>query len=153
LTQKDRKNYVLNIEQRGVNWIDTNAGYNFIRVPVKLSNYSDDTFKYMNWTCSLNRIFTFNRKYLSNVPVNCLSNSPEVIKLAPHQSATMELSVAINKESHGQLFSFKAGIFLCKYRTLKDFITFEDIALRDSKFPDNSLIWSNEVTIPTSLPL
>jgi hypothetical protein len=154
LTEQDKRNYTLSIEQEAMKWKDTTIvwakkDYHILEIPIKLSNHSNDTLKYIDFNCSWNDIFISSNKDLSKFLKSCLANIQDVFTVLPHQSVVFSLPVTDNKVIVDARDSFRIGMYLCKYKTAQDWIAFDN-AWSNKALPRNCLIWSNEVAIPNN---
>jgi hypothetical protein len=157
--KSSNKGYVLSIDQdkigRPQDSVVNKRTYEFVLVPIKLSNFTGDTLKYITMTCSWDVIFKFNKKGVSIRGWNCDSNFPAVFTIAPHKSFTYKIPVLVEKNAITGNYSFKIGMYLFKYREhggFREFDNFLDSKLLISHHSNNkaykNIIWSNEVMIP-----
>jgi hypothetical protein len=149
LTEQDKRNYTLSIDQHKIGKLcDTiyyKKHYGVIWINVKLFNHSNDTLNYINMTCGENEIYTTSNKDMINHGWACEYNVPHEVKLPPHRSSALSMPIFIAKNGQNN-YSFKIGMYICKYRNTNDMRAFEEFLIHQ-KFPSNCLIWSNEVNV------
>ena len=148
LTEKDRQNYVLSINQsvikltpKPVYLFKQKADITCAAVPVKLENKTSKILTYTNMSCEWSIIYTTNNKNISIIGWPCDSNYPVLLKVAPHSASVVNLPVYFKKSGKKQ--KFKIGMML--YANDDNILNFTSYNLRAQS---NSLIWSNEVTTP-----
>jgi len=144
-----KKGYLLSIDREKIgkarDSVVRGIPYAFVLLPVELSNYSNDTLKYVSMTCSWDMIFTIDKKAVSIKGWGCDSNIPTVSIIPPLKSYTYNISLLIQKNAFNGSYNLKIGMYLFKYSG--SFKSFENFLLSDRKSSDN-LIWSNNITIP-----
>ena len=91
LTDKERKEYILSINQQKLDRKSdkyTSTGESgYASIPIILFNNSSDTLTFLQMTCSWQEIFTTNNVNIGvNATENCDSNFPRNIKVAPINS-------------------------------------------------------------------
>ena len=154
-----KKGYVLSIDQDKIegprDTVVNGKDYEFAVVPLVLSNFTKDTLKYVNMTCSWDEIFTFNKKSASINGWSCDANFSTVYSIAPRKSYTYRIPVLIEKAAITNNYTFRIGLYLFKYSEsggFGEFDTFLDsknlASPRPKKMVYKNIIWSNEVTIP-----
>ncbi|HEY2580640.1 MAG TPA: hypothetical protein VGI43_02485 [Mucilaginibacter sp.] len=147
LTDQDRKNYILNIDQKKIkaphDTIIYKTKYNLAYVTVKLSNYSKDTLKYMIMSCSWYDQFQVNNKKLTIFGWPCDGNFPVERIIIPHKSASFGVPIIVTKgSSKTETFKIAMNLFMGNKKN-QDFL-FES----PDKYKAVNLIWSNEVELP-----
>ena len=111
-------------------------------IPVKLTNNSSDTLKYIGMSCSWWDIYQTDNPQVSILEPNieCYKNGLTVLEIAPNHSVVVNIPVGYEDEqTKGN--HFKIGMILEKYIENKQIVEL-------NKFDTNNIIWSNEVTIP-----
>jgi len=147
LTIEDRKNYILTIDKWQIKkpydttLIASKEKFSFTKIPVRLTNNSKDTLRYITMSCSWEDIYTSNTKRIIILSGPCDKNIPTIAILPPHQSKNVYLPV-IFKKSDTSVKVFKIGINLQKQDKLGNYNSVD----LDSNI--KNLIWSNEVHIP-----
>ena len=146
LTGRDKMNYILSIDQRQIRKAivakSNHKKYGQAFLPVKLTNNSNDTLKYISMTCDWDFLYQTDNKDIKVPRHSCYTNFNIVRKVLPHQSVTN--NVRIDFEVKPTLKTrLRMSMYLKKY-----------IDKRDMEFPNRSsmdkvnFIWSNEVEIP-----
>jgi len=152
LTVQDRKNYVLTIDQSKIGKPHDSVVYKLhhkrkckvFNVPVKLSNLSNDTLRYLSMTCSWGDSFSIDNKNLSILGWVCESNFSIKKFIVPHKSMTYSVPVAV---TNGDIRDdkFRVGMNLLIVDKKNKRFTW---GLIPSDFKTKNLIWSNEVQLP-----
>jgi hypothetical protein len=154
LTEKDKKNYVLSIDQKEIRTpVDITIRkkrYQYTSLPVKFTNYSADTLKYINMDCSWTDIYFTNNKAVQFEKQLCFKNEPHVITVLPGQTVIINFPVIMRPEERNSDQKFRIGMSVQKaikrqVHSIDDVPDFPfDYFLR----PETAnLIWSNEVEI------
>jgi hypothetical protein len=148
LSEKDKKLYSLSIDQHKISKPrDTIIYYkkrSYLTVPLKLSNNSNDTLKYINMSCSSFDIFRTDNVSISITTHDCDTNFPMVFTVSPYKSSIIIIHIMFNSITVKTGAKFKIGMHLQKYNNNKRLdLDFEEI-LKNTK----NLIWSNTVEIP-----
>lgn len=168
LTAADRSNYLLTIghvktsqlKDTVANYMDTVFDSNHVMkglrpkskncyvasIPVKLSNNSGDTLKYINWNCSRNEIYHTDNKRVVPLEEVCYKNGPQVVVLLPHSSSVSNIKMLFDKDKAVSMYTFRIAISLFKGDNNAHLDTFfqHSMAL---KYGRRYLIWSNQETI------
>ena len=149
LSEKDKKIYILSIDQRKISKPRDTVMYNkkgyYLNVPLRLYNNSNDTLKYLNMSCSSFEIFQTDNKNISVTIHGCDNNFPVVFHVAPHKSSTIDIHVIFNITYVKIGAKFKMGMHLQKYIG-HDHFDFDSDKVAKSK---TNLIWSNSIKIPS----
>jgi hypothetical protein len=157
--KSQRKGYVLSIDQGRIGQARDSTfdgkQYKFLWIPVELSNFSNDTLKYMAMSCSWDVMFTLNRKTAFITGWNCDSNFPTFSIIPPQKSFTYKIPIFVEKNSITSNYTFKIGMYLFKYygpASFREFDNFIDskIGLSSQSYKTiyKNIIWSNEIIIP-----
>ncbi|MGZ3750797.1 MAG: hypothetical protein ACXVB0_14145 [Mucilaginibacter sp.] len=145
LTAKDKQNYVLSIDQRQIGKPKiTEAGgkkYGQQFIPVKLTNNSNDTLKYITFSCSSEFIYQVDNHAIVVDHQPCQKNVPVVKKVPPHKSTVAMVPVKFTLTS-GFDRRFKVGLCVKKYNDPKD-VDFANLITMDKA----NVIWSNEAEV------
>ncbi|HJP63126.1 MAG TPA: hypothetical protein VJ844_06765 [Mucilaginibacter sp.] len=164
LTDKDRHNYILSIEQHNItifndtmayfvdsariNKNDYNGGYKqfgVVTVPVKLSNNSNSVLTYTNYNCTSHDIYETNNKAVILMQQFCTRNFSETFTISPNKSSILYIPVLFEKKVNVRSYKFKIGMALLGSH-IGSFVGFRDaipLFKRDPKY----VIWSNEVKV------
>jgi len=114
--KQQKKGYVLSIDQDDIgqprDTVIHNKTYEFVLVPVKLSNFTKDTLKYMSMSCSWDVIFTINKNIASIKGWDCDNNFPTFSAIAPQKSFTYKIPVSLKKNTNTNNYTFKIGMFI-----------------------------------------
>jgi hypothetical protein len=152
LTQQDRKNYILSIDQHKIGKIRDTILFKekrrFAHVVVRLSNNSNDTLNYIHMTCSWSDSFIIDNKNIDIQGWGCDSNFPKVYKIPPHKSSTFNIPLLFAKNL--DKYNFRVGLYLLKYEKQHVLLSLFDNFLNSKASFKNFVIWSNEITIPKS---
>jgi hypothetical protein len=151
LTDQDRKNFVLTIDQHKIKNIRDTLVYGkklgFIKCPLKLTNKSNDTLKYINMTCSWEEVYQIDKNNVMGIWAKaCDSNFPTIITIPPQKALVINVPVIIHG-SLGKNRAFKIGMSLQEFISREQLFDFDAQAylLRPET---KNLIWSNEVKVP-----
>ncbi|MDP9080887.1 MAG: hypothetical protein M3O71_26000 [Bacteroidota bacterium] len=152
LTDIDRKNYVLSVDQQEISKpMEFDKGVASSRYgsafTLKLTNNSNDTLKYIEMWCAWSDILK-----IDNVKVHlngnyCSSDHAEMRFVAPHQTTTFLLRITLKKEAVSSNVPFKAGMYIYKYINKQQLKNFKpsDPALKSNTA---NLIWSDTMIMP-----
>lgn len=140
LIRAEKENCILSVDQSKVHFlygtIYNNAKDCYLQVPVKLTNKSADTLKYIGMSCSWWDIYRTDNQSIKIFPPDiCYKNAPMVYKLAPYQEIIVNIIVVFPKKAI-KLQSFKIGMVMQK--------------VTEFSHPGN-IIWANSVLIPVVL--
>jgi hypothetical protein len=157
LTSQDRSKYILNVSLLK---IDSDS----CREPVKkayrlraiLQNLSDDTLKYLDYTCS-HMIWRADNELLwvdqqTSSCLVCDANFITEFIVVPHGQEKIELLMEFNQDVKANVKNFRVGMILQRVIKQKDWnVYFKQFIKGDiaalSKQTQNS-IWSNLIQIP-----
>ncbi|MDB5091292.1 MAG: hypothetical protein JWR09_5286 [Mucilaginibacter sp.] len=152
LTDADRKNYVISIDQQELRPPQmSNPGVAttryYMNVDLRITNNSNDTLKYLSMWCSWSDILKTDNPKLHISGNYCSSDHPEVKMVLPHRADTYKLFVVLKKEAVVAGTPFKVGMSIYKFKSRQQLKGFNS---GNSSFKDNTdnLIWSNTVQIP-----
>ncbi|QEC78057.1 hypothetical protein [Mucilaginibacter ginsenosidivorax] len=116
----------------------------YVQVPVKLTNTSDDTLRYLSMSCSWWDIYrTDHQKIKIFSPNSCYKNSPITCIVPPHQFVIRNIIVLVPKEMASVIF--KIGMTVQRKfdnGLLKDRFLLSSIAPTDQH-----VIWSDYVLV------
>jgi len=157
LTPADRLNYnlVINLSRPIEAGCKLLKGSKIYKVNVLLKNYSKDTLKYIDWTCSSQIWNMDNDKLNVYAPFmlencgGCDSNFIGVFEIPTHKNKALYVYVS-KKENNLGTEKFKIGMILQRVVKMSDFYFYEDYFedqnnLRDQKM---NIIWSNSIEMP-----
>jgi hypothetical protein len=158
LTKQDRKNYVLSIDQHKVAKRDTlvykekpnsydlyKVKQSYISVPLKFTNYSNDTLKYLSMSCSWWEFYQVDVKGITIMADDCTKNIPHTVIVFPHKSLTINVPLDYDKNLVHPNSLFRIGMSLQKNIGGGQPDDADAYLLR----PETSnLIWSNPVKVP-----
>ena len=146
LTARDKMNYTLSIDQQQISKaniaVHDHKRYGQAFLPVKLTNNSNDTLKYISMTCDWDFLYQTDNKDIQVPRHSCYTNFNIIKKVPPHQSFTDNVRVDFQEKSSLKT-RLKMSLYLKKY-----------VDKKDMEFPDRSamnqanFIWSNEIEIP-----
>ncbi len=152
LTDQDRRNYTLSIDQKKITKSYTTLRFTakdehtVLSIPSKFTNNSKDTLRYMSMSCSWYDFYQINIKgteFWSNS--DCDKNIPAKIIVLPHKSLITLVQIIYKKGSIATGTKFKIGMSLQKRINREQ----PDDAYTYLLRPETSnLIWSNEVKVP-----
>jgi len=151
LTNDDRKNYILNIDQKAIKKaIDIDfvkKKHHVAYLPLKLTNYSKNTLTYISTSCTwLDLYFTNNNRIKFEHQI-CFSNFPVVNTIYPQHTTTIYIPVLLNKDGSSINRKFRIGMSLQKFINNAQLVNFD--MFKYMLRPETSnLIWSNEIKIP-----
>jgi hypothetical protein len=140
--------YVLNIDQDKIMLTGYYAPYhskgNFVIVPLKFTNKSADTLRYLTFSCSWNDIYKVSNGNIKVFKWPCEKNVVKIIEVLPNETTIVSMPITISNAMKNRRQKFKIGIHLVKVKGWgTGFYQFE-AALKDEK----NVIWSNEVETP-----
>lgn len=116
----------------------------YVQVPVKLTNTSADTLRYLSMSCSWWDIYrTDNQKLNIFSPNICFKNSPITCLVPPHQFVIRNFIVLVPKEMASVIF--KIGMTV--QRKFDNNLLKEKILLSSITPADQHVIWSNYVLV------
>jgi len=150
LTDNDKRKYVLTIEQHNIkkpnDTLIFGKEYMATSLPVKFTNYSTDTLKYLGMDCSwLDSYFT-NNKTIEFKKQLCFKNGPSVKIIPPRQTVNIYIPIVLKKNANYLKLKFRIGMSLQKFIDYKQFWDFPfTYMLRPETC---NMIWSNEIQLP-----
>jgi hypothetical protein len=152
LTEEDRRNYTLSIDGAAVGKPHDTVTYGMnmrgvTSLPLRLTNNSNDTLKYMNMTCSWFDAYILNVDNVRVLPHDCDANFPTDFRLPPHQWVMVNLPVSVEESAGLKSIRFKIGMSLQKFTGQPPLDDFERFYNKISLETGN-MIWSNEVELP-----
>ena len=146
LTAQDRKNYLLIIDQRKIGKLHDTILYRgkckVFNVPVKLSNISNDTLRYLSMSCSWDESFSIDNKNLNILVWGCDKNVPVDKLVLPHNSVVYNIPVLTDGTIESNKFRIGMNLLIVNKKNKR--FTW-DLILSDYK--TKNLIWSNPVTV------
>jgi hypothetical protein len=151
LTDKDKKKYVLNIDQNTIkkpgDTLIFGKKYLVTSLTVRFTNYSKDTLKYLSMDCSwLDSYFTDN-KTIQFAKQLCFKNEPCVKTIPPHHTVNIYIPIVLKTNASHLSLKFRIGMSLEKFVNYKQFWDF-DAFIYMLRPETTNIIWSNEVSIP-----
>lgn len=151
LTNDDRKNYILNIDQKAIKKaidIDLVKRKNHIAyLPLKFTNHSKDTLNYISMSCTWLDFYFTNNNQIKFEHQICFSNFPVVKTIYPQHTTTIYIPILLNKNRRSINRKFRIGISLQKFISNSQLVSF-DIFKYMLRPETSNLIWSNEIKIP-----
>jgi len=151
LTATDRRNYVITIDQNKVSTLkysrpkDNYYEKTVLFVPVKLTNNSNDTLKYMTMSCSWEEFYMADRREIATIPIEpCDKNIPKCLTLGPHKSVIVNVPVV--KLQRGK--RFRIGMALIKLNNHDNLFDLLNIGSYSIDKKDDNIIWSNTIELP-----
>jgi hypothetical protein len=154
LTAAEKRNYVLSIDQtkiansseEGLNYPPYDCKkYRYMSIPLKLTNNSNDTLKYITMSCSWQDIYGTNSKNIEVLMSACDKNVLTKKMLRPHKSMITYIPIRIIKMARWSNTNFKVSMNVCRDMGQNSF----GIEMLDLSVVANN-IWSNEVKLPLS---
>ncbi len=151
LTSKDRKNYILNIDQKTIKKaVDIDffkSKHQIAYLPLKFTNKSNDTLNYISMSCSwLDFYFTNNTRIKFEQQI-CFKNAPVVNTIYPKRTTTIYIPILLNEAGGSFNRRFKIGISLQKFIDNTQLLNFD--MFKYMLRPETAnMIWSNEICIP-----
>ena len=151
LTAADREKFILSVDQIKIRPYDSvytdykskqNKNGHYLSIPVKLTNTSVDTLKYMTMSCSWFEFYCTDNNDINPVVWGCDKNVPHLLLLAPHQSNTIQVAFYIS-ENRGKENDLRIGMILKIVKSNSDFFSFNQ-----TRKDKQDVIWSNPITIP-----
>jgi len=116
----------------------------YVQVPVKLTNTSADTLRYLSMSCSWWDIYrTDNQKLNIFSPNICFKNSPITCLVPPHQFVIRNIIVLVPKETASVIF--KIGMTV--QRKFENSLLKDRILLSSITPADQHVIWSNYILV------
>lgn len=101
-------------------------GNRYLLISAKLTNNSNDTLKYISWTCSPAYNITVESKKLtkrSSAPIDeCLRNLPIVETLLPHSSIIIPVKLRFLEGANASSAKFRLGIRLIILKENEDIL-------------------------------
>jgi hypothetical protein len=151
LSEKDKKDYILNVDQNAIktpnDTVIFGKKYRVFSLPVKFTNYSKDTLKYLTMDCSwLDSYFTSNNR-IEFVRQICFKNEPYVKIILPHQTWSVYIPIILNNDQNNFHRNFRIGISLQKFIKRSQLFDFDPFIYMLRPVTSN-MIWSNEVVAP-----
>jgi hypothetical protein len=152
LTDADRKNYIVSIDQQELRppqmsnpGVATSRYY--MNIDLKITNNSSDTLKYLSMWCSWSDILKTDNSKLHISGNYCSADHPEVKMILPYKTDTYKLFVVLKREAVVAGTPFKIGMSIYKFINKQQLKGFNS---GNPSFKDNTanLIWSNTVQIP-----
>jgi len=156
LTNQDQANYILKAKSLKSS---TDAclpnGKRSYELEVTLTNLSNDTLKYVDWSCNHIIWCVDDKSIWIGDDTFCIECNAQVIKtfsIPPHKSTEFDLLLGLPPNVKATLIKFRAGVILERVVKPADF-AFYNRHFTDSDFFDLSkqtqnAIWSDEITIP-----
>ena len=155
LTNEDRQNYILSIDQNKISALRDTSIYDYRQlkkplrkvkfktatVPVTLKNNSDRALAYYSMSCSWFEFYRTNTKEIYLDSWACSKNIHVSVTVAAHSSAVKYLTIFFNNEKPSRRREFKIGMNLTRYQRYDPFSTDFD------QFRRYNVIWSNPVTL------
>lgn len=150
LTAEDRTRYVLSIDQDAIKKPNDTTifgkRYKVTHVPVKLTNSSGDTLKYLSIDCSWLDIYLTDNRDIEFAKQICYKNGTFVEVVLPHHIKIVYIPILLSSNTMNQNSKFRTGMSLQKFNEKSRYFDFDIFAylLRPET---RDIIWSNEVVI------
>jgi hypothetical protein len=113
----------------------------FWKIPVTLTNQSNQPLRYFSLACSWTSFFALSDPDLQIVQQMCDKNEPKIVTLAAGKSTTVVLSIVIEKPADARNKSIKIGFNLLDAGNATNPY---DLKL-DDVYSHKNLIWSNMI--------
>jgi hypothetical protein len=155
LTNDDRKNFILHIDQKQIRKPTSDGTKEFpsnqlnFGFDLTLINNSHDTLKYLMNYISWSDIFKADNPYL-HIYKAYVGNNPNPARveiLAPHNSRIFKIPINYNKTKMNSGSSFRIAMGIFKYTTRVQLTKFNPSTTFNLSDTTN-VIWSNKVAIP-----
>jgi hypothetical protein len=151
LTENDKKAYVLSIDQNSIKKLHDTTIFGEKSVvtylPLRLTNYSNDTLKDVVMDCSwLDSYFTNNNKIEFEKQI-CYKNEPCVQMIPPHESSNVNVAIVLKGNESSFNRKFRIGMSLQKFISKDQLFDF-DAFVYMLRPETGNMIWSNEVELP-----
>jgi hypothetical protein len=152
LTNQDRKNYTLSIDQHKITKgytllrYEKNDEHTLLSIPLKFTNNSKDTLRYISMSCTwwdFYRVSIKGTEFWSNS--DCTKNIPSKVIVPPHRSLITLVQIVYKKGAIATNTKFKIGLSLQKSISNEQTHDASAYLLRQET---SNLIWSNEVKVP-----
>ncbi|MDR3694740.1 hypothetical protein [Mucilaginibacter sp.] len=156
LTALDKQKYDLNVkvESEGDDSCSGPVKHFFVLTAI-LQNKSNDTLKYMDWTCSHMIWCTDSKLVWANEQesycIACDSNFPAGFQVLPHQSKRIALMAGFRANVKPVTTQFRVGIILERILKPSDFSfyleKFDSAKMDILSYQTQNLIWSNVIQV------
>jgi len=151
LTKEDRKQYVFSIDQNAIKKAHDTTIFRdkelVIDMPLKFTNYSDDTLEYLSMDCTWLDYFFTDNKRIEFAKQICFKNEPCVDTIPPHHTINIYIPIVLKRNVKIIDRKFRIGMSLQKYidhNELWDFDPFKYFL----RVETSNMIWSNQVQLP-----
>jgi hypothetical protein len=151
LTALDRKNYVMTIDQITVSMTkyslpkDNYYNKTVLFVPVKLTNNSNDTLKYMTMTCSWEFFYMTDDEKIAKISLkSCDTNIPKALTIGPRKSIMVKVPVVGKQRGK----KFRIGMILIKVDKGNNSFDYPIDKVLSFRNRDKYTIWSNHIELP-----
>jgi hypothetical protein len=147
----NREEYILSVDQSKIEFLYgvpyISAKYNYLKVPVTLTNASEITLRYLSMSCSWQDIYIIDNANLKIFgPSTCYTNFQVILSIMPHQYIERDIIIEVPKKA-SLAVAFKIGMKLQ--------MELEKVYSIDAKTNQpffftpvrQSMIWSNYVMI------
>jgi hypothetical protein len=152
LTEKDRHNYKLTATLG--NYCSDSCGHASFLLYATLENKSDDTLKYLDWTCD-HFIWRTNNKYTfvsqrCDFCDGCAHNLLDFYPVPPHQHVSIVLRAGYAPRGRQ---NFRLGMIIQRVIKRRDFDYYQayyygkDFNKHKLEYQTQNTIWSNEISI------
>jgi len=99
LTKEDRKQYVFSIDQNAIKKAHDTTIFRdkelVIDIPLKFTNYSDDTIEYLSMDCTWLDYFFTDNKRIEFAKQICFKNEPCVDTILPHHTINIYIPIVL----------------------------------------------------------
>lgn len=155
IVRVEKENCILSVDQSKVHFLygpTYNSAKNcYLQVPVKLTNRSADTLKYIGMSCSWWDIYQTDNKDLRIFPTNvCFKNSSITFELAPYHETNANIVIMYPKKAI-KAQSFKIGMLIHKVVDLKQKRNVQANEIAISASPVGYILWTDDILIPVVL--
>jgi|GEM_PF-1100857 len=151
LTKEDRKQYVFSIDQNAIKKAHDTTIFNnkelVINIPLKFTNYSNYTLKYLGMDCSWLDYFFTDNKSIEFVRQICFKNEPCVNTILPHHTIRITIPIVLKRNVKIIDRKFRIGMSLQKYIDHNDSWDFDPFKYF-LRVETSNMIWSNQIQLP-----
>jgi hypothetical protein len=151
LTKEDRKQYIFSIDQNTIKKAHDTTIFRdkelVINIPLKFTNYSNDTLEYLSMDCTWLDYFFTDNKRIEFAKQICFKNVPCVDTIPPHHTINIYIPIVLKRNVKIIVRKFRIGMSLQKYidhNELWDFDPFKYFL----RVETSNMIWSNQVQLP-----
>ncbi|MEO6671173.1 MAG: hypothetical protein ABIN36_16945 [Ferruginibacter sp.] len=117
--------------------------HNIWTIPTTLTNLSADTLKYFSVRCSWQDFYSVNNEKIAKLSPVCdkNSNTAIVLKLAPKQSKTTEITLLVDQMLDTSFIPIRIGLNVIRANKPISEFNMRDVFIKEN------VLWSNVITI------